>query len=195
MPTPFEFWDAEFKTAYHAKEEMAMSSMALTEQVSGFIDQCFSKFGEDLAKGMLPDKVASGIEFYINYILRIIHIQVPDEEIAKAINAHSNTVDALTEYSLGNMISTMKLVLHNLYNPATGVLLEDKEHFSQYIQADLQSFSSILFTRFVEHFPRLGDPVFAQLLQSTITDAVFVQASPLFQDVIAQQFRRRAGAA
>ena len=183
MPTPFEFWDAEFKTAYHAKEEMAMSSMALTEQVSGFIDQCFSKFGEDLAKGMLPDKVASGIEFYINYILRIIHIQVPDE------------VDALTEYSLGNMISTMKLVLHNLYNPATGVLLEDKEHFSQYIQADLQSFSSILFTRFVEHFPRLGDPVFAQLLQSTITDAVFVQASPLFQDVIAQQFRRRAEAA
>ena len=104
-------------------------------------------------------------------------------------------MDALTEYSLGNMISTMKLVLHNLYNPATGVLLEDKEHFSQYIQADLQSFSNILFTRFVEHFPRLGDPVFAQLLQSTVTDAVFVQASPLFQDVIAQQFRRRVEAA
>ena len=190
MPTPFEFWDGEFKTAFHAKEETSMSSMALTEQVRGFLDQCFSKFGEDIANGKLPEKVASGVEFYINYILRIIHIQVADEEIAKAVNTHSNTVDALTEYSLGNMISTMKLVLYNLYNPMSGVLLEDKAHFNYYIKADLQSFSNVLITRFVEHFPRLGNPVFVPILQSTITDAVFIQASPIFQDVLLQQFRR-----
>ena len=116
MPTPFEFWDSEFKSAFHAMDETAMSSMALTKQINDFIDQCFGKFGEELAQGTIPDKVASGIEFYINYVLRIIQMQVSDEEINKAVNTHSNTLDALTDYSIGNMISTMKLLFHALYN-------------------------------------------------------------------------------
>ena len=188
MPTPFEFWDSELKSAFHAMDETAMSSMALTKQINDFIDQCFSKFGEELAQGTIPDKVASGIEFYINYVLRIIQMQASDEEINKAVNTHSNTLDALTDYSIGNMISTMKLLFHALYNPLSGALLADREHFHTYIQADIQSFTTILITRLVHHFPRLADPVFAQLLQSTVADAVFIQASPIFQDVILSEY-------
>ena len=36
--------------------------------------------------------------------------------------------DALSEYSIGNIMSVMKLVFFMLYNPTTGVMIEDKEH-------------------------------------------------------------------
>ena len=100
----------------------------LHEQIAGFIDQGIKKFDADLLKGIIPEKFYDGIQFYINYILRVIHIQIPDEDIVKATRNQANQIDALSEYTIGNIISVMKLVFFMLYNPVNGVMVDDKEH-------------------------------------------------------------------
>ena len=128
QPTPLSFWDSTFKTVFPVMNETGPSSIMLHEQISGFIDQGIQKFDAELLKGIVPEKFYDGIQFYLNYILRVIHIQIPDEDIMKGTRCQANQIDALSEYSIGNIMSVMKLVFFMLYNPTTGVMIEDKEH-------------------------------------------------------------------
>lgn len=128
QPTPLTFWEPTFKTAFPMMNETGSSSIMLHEQIAGFIDQGIKKFDADLLKGIIPEKFYDGIQFYINYILRVIHIQIPDEDIVKATRNQANQIDALSEYTIGNIISVMKLVFFMLYNPVNGVMVDDKEH-------------------------------------------------------------------
>lgn len=57
--------------------------------------------------------------------------------------------------------------------------------------SDIRSFTNILYGRICGQFAPLQDPVFVQLLQATITNALFVHTSPLIQDVVRQRCREK----
>ena len=114
----------------------------------------------------------------------MIQVQIPDSDITKAMNTHASLLDALTEYSLGNLMCTLKLVFYILYNPEMGILLPNNDRVLEYMLADLKSWASILILRVKGQYPKLGDPVFAVLLNEVIMNAMFIIGTPFIQNQV-----------
>lgn len=180
-PTPSDFWDFEIRSQFHITDESGSLSEILQKQVSSYIDQGCTTYAGELSIGQIPETFASGIEFYLNYIFRLIQVPIPDGDISKAMNAHASLLDALTEYSLGNLMCTLKLVFYILYNPETGVLLPNNDRILEYMLSDLKSWGSIMVLRVKGQFPKLGDPVFSVLLNEVVMNAMFIIGTPFIQ--------------
>lgn len=188
-PTPFDFWDQEIKSQFRYIEENSVSSMALQKHIADYIAQSCANYAGELATGQIPDTFAAGIEFYINYILRIIQLQVPDNDIANAMNTRSNMLDALTEYTLGQLVSVLKLVFYSMYNPESGSLIENREQLLDYMVSDLKSWGTIVVNRIKVQFAQLNDPLFSVLVNSVVMNAMFVIATPLLQNELRRLHR------
>ncbi len=52
------------------------------------------------------------------------------------------------------------------------------------MKSDLWNFTRILYQRVCAEFPALQNPVFTQLMQATLTNAVFVHTAPMLQSVV-----------
>lgn len=183
-PTPSDFWEFEIRNQFRLTDESGSPSEILQKQISSYIDQGCAKYAGELSIGQIPETFASGIEFYLNYIFRMIQVQIPDSDITKAMNTHASLLDALTEYSLGNLMCTLKLVFFILYNPETGILLPNNDRVLEYMLADLKSWASILILRVKGQYPKLGDPVFAVLLNEVIMNAMFIIGTPFIQNQV-----------
>ena len=127
QPTPSQFWESTFQKAYPLTNETSPSCMMLQEQIRSYITQGCEKFSNELLSGTIPEVLYNGIQFYLNYILHVIHVPIPDEDIRQAALSHANQIDALNEYSIGALLGVMKFVFYGLYNPQTGELVAEKE--------------------------------------------------------------------
>lgn len=52
------------------------------------------------------------------------------------------------------------------------------------MKSDLWNFTRILYQRICAEFPALQNPVFTQLMQATLTNAVFIHTAPMLQTVV-----------
>lgn len=194
QPTPSPFWDSLFQKTYPLTNETSPSCVMLQEQIRSYIAQGCEKFSNELLSGTIPETLYNGIQFYLNYILHVIHVQIPDEDIKQAALSHANQIDALNEYSIGALLGVMKFVFYGLYNPLSGELVAEKDHrplfppffhlVETYMKSDLWNFTRILYQRVCAEFPALQNPVFTQLMQATLTNAVFVHTAPMLQSVV-----------
>ena len=180
-PTPYEFWESETRSQLRLTDESGSSSEILQKQISSYIDQGCTTYAGELSIGQIPETFALGIEFYLNYIFRLIQVQIPDSDITSAMNTHGSFLDGLTEYSLGNMMCTFKLIFFILYNPETGILYANNDRIMEYMLSDLKSWASIMLLRIKGQYPKLGDPVFSILLNDAIMNAMFVIGTPFIQ--------------
>lgn len=128
QPTPSPFWDSLFQKTYPLTNETSPSCVMLQEQIRSYIAQGCEKFSNELLSGTIPETLYNGIQFYLNYILHVIHVQIPDEDIKQAALSHANQIDALNEYSIGALLGVMKFVFYGLYNPLSGELVAEKDH-------------------------------------------------------------------
>ena len=127
QPTPSSCWENAFQKAYPLANETSPSCMMLQEQIRSYIAQGCEKFSNELLSGTIPETLYNGIQFYLNYILHVVHVQVPDEDIRQAALGHANQIDALNEYSIGAILGVMKFVFYGLFNPLSGELAAEKE--------------------------------------------------------------------
>ena len=95
-PTPSDFWEFEIRNQFRLTDESGSPSEILQKQISSYIDQGCAKYAGELSIGQIPETFASGIEFYLNYIFRMIQVQIPDSDITKAMNTHASLLAALT---------------------------------------------------------------------------------------------------
>ena len=186
-PTPLSFWEGEFKKHYSQVEEINEGSKAIHFRIDSYINNTFVLFESDYNKGVLPDQVINTLESYCNYLLRLSHLPLSNNEMEKAAKSKPNDIDGLRNYSLGIILSTMKILLYSLYNPLSGIMRKEEEESTkifQYLVCDIQSLYSVLLQRLLLQFPKLNNPIFHSLINPVVMNAVFCAASPYLESII-----------
>lgn len=122
QPTPINAWRDAFTSEFPIINETGQSAIFLHSQILQYLNNGCVKFEEDLKRGTIPSTFSDGIQFYLDYLLRVIHIEISENDMMNAARVQSNMIDALSEYSLGTIISVMKMVFMQFYNPLSGLL-------------------------------------------------------------------------
>ena len=125
QPTPLSTWKSAITSAFPITGETGQSAISLHTQISQYLSTGCSKFTDSLQQGTIPQTFSDGIQFYIDYIFRIIHVELTDKDVLSSADHQFNMIDALSEYSLGIMITVLRTVSMHLYNPTSGVLRSD----------------------------------------------------------------------
>ena len=125
QPTPLNTWKSAISSAFPITDETGQSAISLHTQISQYLSACCSKFAENLKQGTIPQTFNDGLQFYIDYIFRVIHVELTDKDVINSADQQFNMIDAISEYSLGNLITVLRTVSMYLYNPTSGVLRSD----------------------------------------------------------------------